>query len=262
MHQTPEFPELLELMYERSSVFRAVVQSAPDLGVQVPTCPGWTLLDLARHLGGAQRRWAGVVTAGPDGAAPAQSSSEIGMAAPAEREALLQWLSESTKELLQALSEAGPDRGCWTWWGQTESPETAGVAGRHQVHEVAVHTYDAQLAAGAAQPVPAEVAVDGVEEFNVTCGTTNEAWPYDPALVDIHAAEGQSWRVTLSAEGSSVSRLEVSASETGSDAAAADASVRGSASDLVLMFYGRIPLESVELGGDVNVLIRLRGWEP
>ncbi len=261
MHKTPEFPELLKLIDERSSVFRAVVQSAPDLGVQVPTCPEWTLLDLARHLGGGQRRWAAVVTAGPDGGAPAQSSSEIGKAAPAEREALLEWLSESTQELLEALSEAGPDRGCWTWWAHSESPETTGAAGRHQVHEVAAHTYDAQLAAGAAQPVPAEVAVDGVEEFNITCGTTTEAWPYDPALVDIHAAEGPSWRVTLSAEGSSVSRLDVPASATGSDATAADASVRGPASDLVLMFYGRIPLESVELGGDVNVLTLLRGWE-
>ncbi len=109
--------------------------------------------------------------------------------------------------------------------------------------------------------MPVDIAIDGVEEFNVTCGTTTQAWPYDPALVDIHAAEGPSWRVTLSAEGASVSRLDGSASETGSDAAAAYASVRGSASDLVLMFYGRIPLESVELGGDVNVLTLLRGWE-
>ncbi len=145
MQKTLEFPEVLKLIDERSSVFRAVVQAAPDLGVPVPTCPGWTMLDLARHLGGAQRRWAAVVTAGPDGSAPTQSSSEIGEAAPAEREALLQWVSESTLELLDALRAAGPDRGCWTWWGHTESPETSGAAGRHQVHEVAVHTYDAQL---------------------------------------------------------------------------------------------------------------------
>ena len=261
MHKPPEFAELLELIEERSSAFRTVVHSAPDLSVQVPTCPGWTLLDLARHLGGGQRRWAAIVTAGPAGAAPAQSSSEIGRAAPAEPEALLAWLSESTKELMEALDQVGPDRGCWTWWGRSESPETTGVAGRHQVHEVAIHTYDAQLAAGAAQPVPAEIAVDGVEEFNVTCGTTTEAWPYDPAIVDIHVDAGPSWRVTLSARGSSVSRLDVSASGTGPDGVAADASVRGSASDLDLMFYGRIPLESVELGGDVKVLTQLREWD-
>jgi hypothetical protein len=129
------------------------------------------------------------------------------------------------------------------------------------VHEVAVHTYDAQRAVGAAQSVPTEIAVDGVEEFNVTCGTTTVAWPYDAALVDVHAAEGPSWRVTLSAAGSSVSRLDVSATGRGLDVAAADASVRGSASDLVLMFYGRVPLQSVELGGNVTVLTLLREWD-
>lgn len=261
VHTTPEFPEMLRLIDERSSVFRGVVQSAPDLGVQVPTCPEWTLLDLARHLGGAHRRWAAVVTAGPAGAAPAQSSSEIGKAAPAEREALLEWLSASTDQLLAALREAGPDRGCWTWWGHTESPETTGAVGRHQVHEVAVHTYDAHVAVGAVLPVPAEIAVDGVEEFSLTCGTTTEAWPYEPALVDIHATEGPSWRVRLSAAGSSVSRLDALSTGAGSDAAAADVSVRGSASDLVLMFYGRIPPESMQFDGDVAVFTLLRGWD-
>jgi hypothetical protein len=64
VHKSPEFSELLKLIDERSSVFRAAIQSAPDLDAQVPTCPEWTLLDLARHLGGGQRRWAAVVTAG------------------------------------------------------------------------------------------------------------------------------------------------------------------------------------------------------
>lgn len=248
---------MLELVDERSATFRAVVRSASDVGVQVPTCPGWTLLDLARHLGGGQRRWAAVVSAGPEGGKPAQSSSEIGESGPADREALLEWLSESTQELLGALREAGPDRGCWSWWGHTESPQTSGAVGRHQVHEAAMHTYDAQLAVGDTQPVPAAIAADGVEEFNVTCGTTTQAWPYERAVVDIHASEGQSWRVTLSAAGASVSRLAIS----GSDIGAADASVSGTASDLMLMFYGRIPLESVELGGDVEVLTRLREWD-
>ena len=260
MHKTPEFPDLLKLIEERSSAFRAAIQSAPDLDVQVPTCPEWTLLDLARHLGGGQRRWAAIVTAGPDGGAPAKSSSQIGEAAPRERDALLAWLSESTQQLVDALHEVGPDRGCWTWWGDTESPETSGAVARHQVQEATVHTYDAQLAAGSAQPLPDEVAVDGVEEFNTTCGTTTVPWPHDAAIVDVHATEGPSWRVTLSADGSSVSRLaESGTTDTADDVAFA--SVRGTASDLVLAFYDRIPFDSLERGGDLRVLDQLRGWD-
>ncbi|WP_374117671.1 maleylpyruvate isomerase N-terminal domain-containing protein [Streptomyces sp. XM83C] len=55
MEKILEFPDLLRLVDERSAAFSAAVTSAPDLGVTVPTCPEWTLLDLVRHLGGVQR---------------------------------------------------------------------------------------------------------------------------------------------------------------------------------------------------------------
>ncbi|MEU6090738.1 hypothetical protein ABZ865_28805 [Streptomyces sp. NPDC047085] len=63
-----------------------------------------------------------------------------------------------------------------------------------------MHTYDAQLAPGAPQPLPDEVALDGVEEFPSTFCTTTEAWPHEPAAVDYHATEGRSWRHWLSDE--------------------------------------------------------------
>lgn len=47
-----DFPDLLRLIDERSTAFRAVVAAAPGLDAQVPTCPGWTLFDLVKHLGG------------------------------------------------------------------------------------------------------------------------------------------------------------------------------------------------------------------
>ncbi|WP_442817717.1 maleylpyruvate isomerase N-terminal domain-containing protein [Streptomyces sp. NBC_01591] len=55
MAKTLEFPVLLRLVDERSVAFRAAVASATGLDAQVPTCPEWKLLDLARHLGGAHR---------------------------------------------------------------------------------------------------------------------------------------------------------------------------------------------------------------
>ena len=121
---TLEFPDLLRLIDERSTAFRAAVASAPSLDVQVPTCPEWTLFDLVQHLGEGRRRWAAIVAAGPADAPPARSASEGAPAAPREREALLAWLAASTQQLLGALREAGPDRGCWTWWGASQSPQT------------------------------------------------------------------------------------------------------------------------------------------
>lgn len=89
MEKTLEFPGLLRLIDERSIVFRAAVASAPSLDVQVPTCPGWTLFDLVKHLGEVHRFWAAVVAAGPAAAPPAGSASQGAPAAPREREALL-----------------------------------------------------------------------------------------------------------------------------------------------------------------------------
>jgi uncharacterized protein (TIGR03083 family) len=261
VEKTVEFPALLRLIDERSTAFRTAVTSAPSLDTQVPTCPGWTLFDLVQHLGVGRRKWAAIVAAGPADAPPAESAWEA-TAAPREREALLAWSAASTQELLDALREAGPDRGCWTWWGRSQSPQTCGAAARHQLHEVAVHTYDAQLTLGAPQPLPDEVALDGVEEFQFTCCATTVAWPHEPAVVDYHATEGRSWRLRLSADGARIARLPPPGTAAGEDPDAADASLRGTASELVLAFYGRIPVDSLEVDGDRSIFDQLIAWNP
>ncbi|MEU9092561.1 maleylpyruvate isomerase family mycothiol-dependent enzyme [Streptomyces sp. NPDC048428] len=256
-----EFPVLLRLIDERSTAFRAAVASAPSLDVQVPTCPEWTLFDLAQHIGEGRRDWAATVAAGP---APAKSAAEGAPVAPWERKSLLAWLAESTEQLLDALRKAGPDRGCWTWWGTSQSPETSGAVARHQLQQMAVHTYDAQITVGAPQPLSAEVALDGVDEFLSTCVATASAWPHKSAAVDFHASEGRSWRLSLSADGARTTRLPGPgtgpATTAGPDAAGLSA--RGTAGELALILHGRIPIDSVELDGDQRLFDQLSAWDP
>ncbi|GHD95038.1 maleylpyruvate isomerase N-terminal domain-containing protein [Streptomyces naganishii] len=265
MTTTLGFPALLRLIDERSAAFRAAVASAPSLDAQVPTCPEWTLFDLARHIGEGRRDWAVTVAAGP---AAAKSAAQGAPAAPREREALLAWLAESTRQLVDALRKAGPDRGCWTWWGTSQSPQTSGAVARHQLQQLAVHTYDAQITVGAPQPLPEEVALDGVEEFLFTCVATTSAWPHEPAAIDFHAVEGRSWRLTLSADGARTARLPgpgtapATAAGQDPDAAAAYASARGTAGELVLILYDRIPFDSLRLDGDRRLFDRLSAWDP
>ncbi|PWR15238.1 hypothetical protein DKT69_12030 [Micromonospora sicca] len=256
MEKTLEFADLLRLMDERSTAFRAAVAAAPSLDVRVPTCPEWTLFDLVQHLGEGRRKWAAIVAAGPADAPPAISAP----VPPREREALLAWFAASTGELLAALREAGPDRGCWTWWGPSQSPQTAGAVARHQLQQVAVHTYDAQVAVGAPQPLPDEVALDGVDEFLTTCVATTAAWPHKPAVIDYHATEGRSWRLWFSADGARTARL--SAPVAGEGPEAAYVSARGTANELVMFFYGRIPMDLLRLDGDRRVFDQLIAWEP
>ncbi|AWT46448.1 MULTISPECIES: maleylpyruvate isomerase family mycothiol-dependent enzyme [Streptomyces] len=255
MHTILEFPEVLRLIADRSAAFRAALASAPDLDVQVPTCPDWTLRELAQHLGDGRRRQAAIVTAGPGAEPPAKTDPKGAPTAPRDREALDAWLAESTGLMLDALREAGPDRGCWTWWGRSQAPQTSGAVARHQLQEIAVHTYDVQLTLGAAQPLPADVAVEGVDEFLTTISATDVPWPFKPATIDLHAAEGGSWRLTLDADG-------VRCDDLAADAEPADLTMRGPASELVLYFYDRLPFDDLEITGDTEPMERLAEWDP
>ncbi|MFK0193080.1 maleylpyruvate isomerase family mycothiol-dependent enzyme [Kitasatospora sp. NPDC090308] len=263
MEKNLEFPDLLGLIDERSTAFRAAVAAAPSLDAQVPTCPEWTLFDLAKHLGGGDRFWAAIVGAGPADGPPAEAvAARAALEAPREREALLAWLAASTQLLLGALREAGPEAGCWAWWSALQTPRTSGGVARHRVQESAVHAYDAQLAGGAPQPLPAELALDGVEEFLFTCVASPSAWPHEPAIFDFHATEGRSWRLTVDGDGARSARLPAPAAADGAGSDPAGVSVHGTAGELVLYLYDRVPAGSLRVDGDAGLLDLLRAWEP
>lgn len=266
------FADHLRLITERSVAFRAAVAAAPSLDLRVPTHPEWTLFELVQHVGMGRRKSAAIVAAGPAGAPPEQSSWDDGSGAPREREALLAWWTESVEQLMSVLRDAGPDRGCWTWWDDSPSPQTSGAWARRQVCEIAVFTYDAQLTTGAAQPLPVEVALDGFDDCQFTLCATTVAWPHEPAIVDYYATEGRSWRLRLSEDGAHVIRLDGAADDGAADDAAADdgaaddgaanASARATASDLVLFFYDRLSVDSVNAEGDRRIFERLAAWDP
>ncbi|MFI7382809.1 maleylpyruvate isomerase family mycothiol-dependent enzyme [Streptomyces sp. NPDC049813] len=246
-----EFPTLLRLLDERSAAFRSAVTAAPSLDAPVPSCPGWTVLDLVRHLGTGQRWWAAIVAAGPAGAPPAKEVAEV----PRGTEALLSWYADAHELLLRALRAVGPERACWTWWSAGVSPANAWGVARRRVHEVLVHTYDAQLAAGAVRPMPADVALDGVAEFLDTCNSTPVAWPHEAATVQYHATEGRSWLLTLDSTGAWPAPLT-------DDAAPASVSATGTAEQLLLFVWGRRTLRDLRTEGDQRVFEQLIAWEP
>ncbi|MER6312485.1 maleylpyruvate isomerase family mycothiol-dependent enzyme [Streptomyces sp. NPDC001581] len=202
-------------------------------------------------LGTGQRWWAAIVAAGPAEAPPAKDAAE----ASRELEALLAWYAESNELLLSALREAGPERECWAWWGAGVSPTNAWGVARRRVHEVLVHTYDAQLAAGAVQPMPADVAIDGVAEFLDTCNSTPAAWPHEAATIHYHATEGRSWLLALDGAGAWPAPLT-------EDAAPASASATGTAEQLLLFVWGRLTLSDLKSEGDQQVFVQLIAWEP
>ncbi len=92
---------------------------------------------------------------------------------PPTDDVLAGWLRQASASLCDALEAAGPTAPCWTWWGE---PATAGAVARHQVQEIAVHTWDAEAVAASPDPLRRDVADDGVAEFlEIVLGSSADA---------------------------------------------------------------------------------------
>ncbi|MFD6938554.1 hypothetical protein ACFWAP_20685 [Streptomyces goshikiensis] len=105
------------------------------------------------------------------------------------------------------------------------------------------------------------MALDGFEDFLLTRLATPCAWPHEPAAVEFHATEGLAWCLTLAGAGARSTRIPASAA-TGSHPDAAGVRLHGTASDLLLFMYDRIPASFLRVDGDLLPLDRLRAWEP
>ena len=245
MPETPAFEDLLDLVEDRSAALRESVAGWPDPHARVPSCPDWSLRDLVEHLTEVHRFWAAAVTAGPSEHPPDLARADDAL--PAD---LLARSAAATQELTAALRAAGPATGCWTWWGDSGVPMTSGAVARHQVQEAAVHAFDAQLATGTPRPVPAIVALDGIAEFIAISHGTAGPWPYEPARIGLHAAEGESWLLDLKALGPRV--------PGGQPQTAAD--LHGPASNLLLTLHGRLPLDALRSHGDRATLENFLSW--
>lgn len=190
----------------------------------VPSCPEWTLQDLAWHLGIVQHFWAVNVRERNVEALRETVDDEVA----SDVAAFATWCRRATAELLDALDEVGFDSPCWTWWGE---PATAGAVARHQVQEAAVHAWDAANALAVATPLAIEAAEDGVPEF----------LHVHRSALDVPSGAG----VTLFA-------TDLERSWQIGDGSAA--TVAATASQLVLFLHGRLPLEALAVTGDAAVV--------
>jgi uncharacterized protein (TIGR03083 family) len=245
---TTAFTDMLKTIEDRSAALRAAAADA-GMAARVPGCPDWSVRDLIAHLGEVHRFWAAAVTAGPaDGPPGAVPDGEPGAD-------LMAWSAGATETLVRALAEAGPDRPCWTWWRATAAPATSGAVARHQVQEAGVHAFDAQEAAGHAEPLPDTVAADGIGEFTTVGLAAMGPWPHEAGIVGLAPGDGQAWMVSLSPDGA-----RAAPGDPGDSAAAPDARIRGTSSDIVLALYGRRDRQGLIIEGDRDLAARLLTW--
>ena len=125
----------------------------------VPSCPGWTLRDLAWHVGGVWNFWGRVVAEGVTSVDVLRSWEE----SPRPSDAfLVDWVMAAHTSLFSALADAEPDQEVWTWTGANRD---ARWVERRMTQETSVHRWDASNAVALPYDIPVAVAADGVDEY-------------------------------------------------------------------------------------------------
>jgi uncharacterized protein (TIGR03083 family) len=128
------------------------------LTLPIPTCPEWTLRELAIHVGRAHR-WAAQI-AGTRSAEFIPFRSVPDGKFPDDPAARAPWLTAGAQLAVSAVREAGDDP---VWAFGDLAP--AIFWGRRMCHETLVHAADAQLAAGQQPDIAPRLAADAIDEW-------------------------------------------------------------------------------------------------
>ncbi|WTW93826.1 maleylpyruvate isomerase family mycothiol-dependent enzyme [Streptomycetaceae bacterium NBC_01309] len=278
-----------EVALFETAVRRAAAE--PD-APSVPPCPGWTVSDLVLHLGQVHRVVDAVLrtrlTDPPQGTVP-----DFGL--PAEREgwpdpdggptpgpvpaALVAWFADGARQLGDTFAATDPATRVWTW-----APEqTAGFWLRMQAVEAAVHRWDAERSVGEPGPMERSLACDAVAQTFEVMAPARRARLAAPAgageTYRLIATDGpESWTVRFSGADVEYPAHAVGPADPAAAAAAAPtataappeanvppaaphhhgstAELRGSASDLMLFLWDRLPLDRLTVTGDPAVAAR------
>jgi uncharacterized protein (TIGR03083 family) len=222
----------------------AAATAGPD--APVPTCPGWVVRDLVRHMGGVHRWATGYVAGGRTEVWDVDLDEVVG-AWPGDAD-LAGWLTEGCEALAAALDAAPPDLECWTF---LRAPSPLAMWARRQAHETAIHRVDAELAAGGApSPFTPAFAADGAGEL-LECFVPRRSTKLraeHPASMAVRCTdEDAAWLLRIGAEG-------VTTDPIAHRAVDADCSVRGRAADLYLALWNRAGPEALVVEGDTDVL--------
>lgn len=215
-----------------------------DLAVPVPTCPDWTLGDLLLHTGQVHR-WQTEAAREDHGEFPGEGSHSR---QPANGQSLPDWFQEGVDLAVATMSTIDASATRWTWF---PPDQTAGWYFRRITQETLVHRIDAELTASDVTGVDPVLAADGIAEMCEVFIPSADGQPIGGGgqSLHLHATDADSeWLLTLHGD-----RVDVQRGH-----AKGDAAVRGTARDLLLLVWGREPLDPIEVLGDGSVVATFR----
>ncbi|WP_163511903.1 maleylpyruvate isomerase family mycothiol-dependent enzyme [Fodinicola acaciae] len=229
------------------SVLRAAV-TPDELDAPVPSCPDWTVATLVGHLGVVYQFQRTHFVRGTT------SRPENARVTPPDGPAVLDFFDEQLAAVVAALENLDPGLPAWNW-GTT--PKLAAFWFRRMALETAVHRWDAQAAVGIPHPIEPRLAVDGIAEvFDTFLPAGRRKGPDDAeGVVRLNASDTQD-RWVLRVRGTAFSVLDTNT--VLDPGPGAQAAAKGTASDLLLALWGRIPIDVLEISGEGHLVEALR----
>lgn len=213
----------------------------------IPWSERWSVGTVARHVAATHHVVAAIVQGRPDASfalfgelqTPAKDSPEF-----------VEWFRSGTASLLEQLSTVPAEEECWSWFA---TGRYVAWWARRMALEAVVHRTDVESAQGTEVSVAPDVAADGIDEYlDVFVAASRAAHnsPAGPTMCFECSDRGEAWWLDLSRQGERLVRHEPR-----------DASIRirGTAEQLLLMVWGRVPASGgagVEVSGDVAALDR------
>ncbi|MGO9508929.1 MAG: maleylpyruvate isomerase family mycothiol-dependent enzyme [Mycobacterium sp.] len=236
------------LLLEQNRAFSDLVRNA-DEAKPVPTCPGWNLGQLIRHVGRGDRWAAQIVRDRRDDFLDPRSVE--GGKPPPDPDDAMSWLHGGAQRLVDAVEFSGVETTVWTFLG----PRPANWWIRRRLHEVAVHRADAALALGTDFALAPDIAADAISEWlervAIQAGGDGAALPLeDDDTLHLHATdpglgEAGEWTIRVADGGITWSH------EHGKGTVA----LRGGATELLLAMVRRVSVADtgIEIFGDDTV---------
>lgn len=218
-----------------------------SLAATVPCCPGWTVRDVVLHVAAVYQHKVAAIRRKDRRPEAGEWPTE-----PPSGVAPVPWFEESLSLLLTEFAENPPETKCWTWY---EPQQDVAFWYRRMAHETAVHRVDVEQAFGAPAPLPADLAVDGIDELlerMLAYDWFNEAVDGHGESVLIDAGD-QQWLIRLAEREIGFTPAPDAGRDTG-----ADATVRGEPAKVYLWLWGRLPISHLTVAGDGKLARKLR----
>jgi uncharacterized protein (TIGR03083 family) len=262
--------EHIDALHEQGELLAAAAE-ATGLDDAVPTCPEWQLRDLLDHLGKVHRWAATYVATGRTTILSEEEEAPI-FGDPATDDALVDWFRSGHRKLCEALRTAPADLECWTFM---PAPSPLAFWARRQAHETTIHRVDAESVGGKLTPVDKRLAADGIDELLLGFATRGNKLLLDPArTMAVQTTDtDDNWLVSLgpvtptaerSAAGAAAGAGVAAGAADGAAAGAADGAaagaadgadcaITGTASDVYLTLWNRLPTSALATRGDAGI---------